>query len=273
MVRPGPRGWRSAVIQASLAEAYSSTGAAWEQGPARVYDRLAEALVRLAPVPLAERTVLDIGAGTGAATRAISAVGGIPIATDVAVGMLRAIAHATPPCVAADARSLPFVSRSVGGIVAAFSFNHLPDPERALREAARVVERGGPLLASAYASDDSHPVKDAVNAAAAEIGWTPEPWVEQLRNDTIPRLATVDRATAVAAAAGLRDVEVHRLEVAYPDLSARDLIAWRCGMAQLAPFMAGLAPRDQDRLRARAVELLGPSAPLVRRVIVIAAVA
>lgn len=260
------------MTDASVAEAYSSTGAAWEHGPARVYDRLAEALVRLSPVALGGRTVLDVGAGTGAATRAIRAVGGIPIATDVAVGMLRAIAHTPPPCVVADARSLPFASRSVGGVVAAFSFNHLSDPECALRDAARAVGRGGPLLASAYASDDIHPVKDAVNAAAAEIGWMPEPWVDQLRNDTIPRLATVERATAVATAAGLGDVEVHRLEVAYPDLSASDLIAWRCGMAQLAPFVARLEPRDQERLRSRAAELLGPSPLLVRRVIAIAAV-
>ena len=260
------------MTDASVADAYSRSGTAWQRGPARVYDRLAEAMVRVSPVPLAGRIVLDVGAGTGAASRAIRAAGGIPIASDVAVGMLHAIAPVAPPCVAADARRLPFATRSVGGIVAAFSLNHLPDPACGLREAGRVVRRGAPLLASAYASDDTHPVKDAVNAAAAELGWTPEPWVEELRTVSTPQLATVERATAVAAEAGLDDVEVHRLEVAYPDLSTSELIAWRCGMAQLAPFVVRLEPPDQARLRARAAELLGTAPPLVRRVIVIAAV-
>lgn len=255
-----------------LAQAYSSAAAAWQRGPGRVYDRLATTLVAASPVALDDRTVLDIGAGTGAASRAVGAAGGSTIALDVALGMLQAIGPARPACVVADASTLPMPDRSVDGVVAAFSLNHLPTPEAALREAARVVRPGGPVLVSAYAAEDGHPVKDAVDAAAAELGWTPEPWVSDLRTTSIPQLASIPRARQAARAAGLVDVEVTRVDVAFPDLGAEDLVAWRCGMAQLAPFVAGLTPVQRRRLEARSLEMLGTPLTLVRRMVVIAAV-
>jgi SAM-dependent methyltransferase len=257
----------------ALAEAYSGTGEAWQAGPGRVYDRLAEALLTTTPVPLAGRTVVDLGAGTGAASRAIAAAGGRPVAVDLALGMLRAIGPARPPCAVADARTLPLADRSVGGVVAAFSLNHVPDPHRALAEAARVVTSGGPVLASAYADDDHHPVKAAVDAAAAELGWVAEPWVAEMKASCAPLLASVDGALHAADRAGLGDVVIAKVEVPFPHLDASDLVAWRCGMAQLAPFVAGLDDGARRRLRERALELLGDAPPLVRRVITIAATA
>lgn len=261
------------VIDAGLAAAYSDTGVAWQVGPGRVYDHLAEALLTTAPVPLAGRTVVDLGAGTGAASRAIAAAGGHPIAVDLALGMLRAIGPARLPCAVADARSLPLADRSVGGLVAAFSLNHVPDPHRALAEAARAVRPGGPVLASTYADDDHHPAKTAVDAAAAELGWVAEPWVAELKASFMPILATVDGARLAAERAGLGDAVVAKVEVPLPHLDANDLVAWRCGMAQLAPFVAGLDDAARRRLRERALELLGDPPPLVRRMITIAATA
>jgi SAM-dependent methyltransferase len=256
----------------ALADAYSGTGPAWQSGPGRVYDRLAEALVDITPVPLATRTVVDLGAGTGAASRAIAAAGGHPVAVDLALGMLRAIGPTRPPCVVSDARALPLADRSVGGVVAAFSLNHVADPHRALAEAARVVAPGGPVLASAYADDDAHPVKAAVDAAAAEQGWVAEPWVAELRASILPILSSVDGARAAAAGAGLGMVRITKVDVPFPHLEPSDLVAWRCGMAQLAPFVAALDDRGRHRLHERALELLGDAPPLVRRVITIAAV-
>jgi ubiquinone/menaquinone biosynthesis C-methylase UbiE len=255
-----------------LAAAYSATGAAWQTGPSRVYDRLAESLVAASPVDLDGRLVLDVGSGTGAASRAVDAVGGSAVACDLALGMLAAAVargHVVAAA-AADARALPVRDGGVGAVVAAFSFNHLPDPARALAEAARVVAPGGAVLASAYAATDHHPAKDAVEQAAAELGWRPPAWAERLRADAIPHLATVERAGRAAEAAGLR-AEVEQVDVAFADLDAHDLVAWRLGMAQLAPFVATLPPPRQDELAQRAIELLGDAPALVRQMIVVAA--
>ena len=87
VVRAGGRR-RAVPVTATLAGAYSATGAAWEEGPGRVYNRLAEVLVEHSPVPVEGRTVLDLGAGTGAASRAIARARGSPVALDLAFGML-----------------------------------------------------------------------------------------------------------------------------------------------------------------------------------------
>ena len=255
----------------SLADAYSATGAAWEAGPARIYDRLADVLVSASPIDLAGASVADVGAGTGAASRALERVGARPIALDLADGMLRVDAPGRPPAVVADGRSLPLATHSCAAVVAAFSYNHLSEPQVALAEAARVIETGGAVLASSYAHDDDHPVKAAVETAVTEVGWKAEPWVQALKANAIPHLATVANALESARGAGLSAI-ADVVEVPFPDLTASDLVAWRLGMAQIAPFMAGRREETRQQVVARSLELLGPSpGPLVRRIVVLVA--
>ena len=155
--------------------------------------------------------------------------------------------------------------------MAAFSLNHVPDPVAALRECARVCRAGSPLVVSAYAADDGHRAKQAVADALAEHGFTPEPWAVSLYRDVMPMLADPDRCAAATRAAGL-DATVRAVRVPFPGLGADDLVAWRLGMAQHAPFVAGLTPSDREALRRRAVELLGDAPALVRSILVIIAV-
>ena len=253
----------------SVGDAYSATGVAWRNGPERVYQRLADLLVGASPVPLAGQLVVDVGAGTGAASRAISRAGGRPIALDLAAGMLAVDRATRPPAVVADARRLPLATGSCTAVVAAFSFNHVPDPARALVDAARVVGPGGVVLASAYATQDTHPVKAAVDRAATEAGWAPDPWIQDVKARSIPVLASVEGARAVCASAGLL-ADVRQVDVPFPELDPDDLVTWRLGMAQVAPFVATLPAPDRARLHDRALELLGPDPELlVRRMIVL----
>jgi SAM-dependent methyltransferase len=248
---------------------YSRTGVAWQAGPGRIYDALAEDVVATPGVDWSGRTVLDVGAGTGAAGRAVARAGGRTVAVDAAPGMLAA-AHPRPPSLVADARALAVGSRTMDGYVAAFCLNHLTEPAHALEEARRVVRPGDPIVVSAYAIDDDHPVKAAVEGAAAEVGWRPPAWVAAMRRDAIPILATPQGASAVGLQAGLREVRTARLEVPFPHLSPVELVEWRLGMAQMAPFVLGLAPDGRRALVRRSLERLGPAAaPLVRRIVVL----
>jgi SAM-dependent methyltransferase len=257
---------------AGLAAAYGASADAWAGGPSRIYDVLADELVARSPAALAGRLLLDVGAGRGAAGRAVARAGGRSVAVDVAEGMVAATAGADgTPGVVADGRRLPVGDRRVDGVVAAFSFNHLADPSRALAEAARVTRPGGVVLASAYADDDDHPVKAAVDGAATAAGWRPEPWTAALRVDAVPRLATVARADEAARAAGLA-ADVVKVERAFPELGPADLVSWRLGMATVAPFLAGLDPDTRRGVAADALERLGDPPPLVRRMVVIAAI-
>jgi SAM-dependent methyltransferase len=250
---------RSVRLVNAIVGAYSATGAAWQAGPGPIYDRLAEVVVGLSPVPLRGRLVLDVGAGTGAASRAITRVGGRPVALDPAVEMLAHHRVTRPPAVAADALALPVASRSVGGVVAAFSFTHLDDPAAAFREARRVTQPGGPVVVSSFADDDTHPVKEAVDAALASFGWRAPEWHRRLWSHP---LVTESGAT------------VHSVRVPFEGLDAAALVAWRLGMAQTAPFVAGLSPVERAALVEDAVRRLGVEwPPLTRSILVVTAVA
>lgn len=249
----------------AVARAYSAAATAWAVGPARVYDRLAVAVVARCPGSVAGRVVLDLGAGRGAATRAALAAGAAAtVQLDVSVGML------APGGAAGDAVALPFAGGTFGAVVAAFSLNHLPDPAAGLAEAARVLAPGGGLVASAYGADDGHPAKAAVDAACAAAGWSVPPWYVAVRRDAMPRLATPAAALAAARAAGLAGAAAVAVEVPFADLDAAALVDWRLGMAQTAPFVATLSVPDRAAVRADALVRLGPAPPpLVRSVIVL----
>jgi SAM-dependent methyltransferase len=233
-----------------------------------VYGHLAELLVAASPVPLAGRCCCDIGSGTGAASAALRQAGARVVATDFAFGMLALDRSSRPPSAVADAAALPFADASLDGVVAAYCYNHLTEPVRGLAEARRVCAPGSPVLASSYALDDSHPVKDAVERAMIERGWeVPAAYID-LKNNAVPKLATVERCEKVAADAGLRDVKVSALRVPFPDLGIDDLIEWRLGMAQIAWFAERLTPPQRKAAVDRARELLGDDvAPLQRSVI------
>lgn len=255
--------------QSSVAAAYSHAGAAWQAGPGAIYDRLARVLVDCRQHEFDGRLVLDLGAGTGAASRAIAAAGGVAIAADAAHGMLAADRAHRPPAVVGDALALPLVDRAVDAVVASFSLNHLDEPERGLREAARVTRAGGAVLASAYAEDDTHPAKQAAESAARAWGWHVPDWYAHVRATAIPRMATVERARTVLDAAGLQG-EARALRVAFPELRREDLLAWRFGMAQMAPFVASLADHERAAMWQQALDGLDDT-ELVRSIIVLVA--
>jgi ubiquinone/menaquinone biosynthesis C-methylase UbiE len=261
------------AVNWGTAAAYSVAGEAWQHGPGRIYDRLAEVLVARSPASLQACRALDVGAGTGAASRALVAAGAAGVvAVDTAFGMLAHDACRRPPAAVGDALALPFPGSTFDAAVAAFSLNHLASPAAGLGEMARVTRPGGALLASAYAADDGHPVKAAVEAALVGRGWTPEPWYRALQADIAPQLATVEGCAAAARAAGL-DADVERLRVPFPDLDAGALVAWRLGLAQHAPFLAQLPPGDREAVVVEARGRLGDAPPpLVRSILVLRAI-
>ena len=74
--------------------------------------------------PLAGRTVLDAGAGTGAASSALTARRARVLAMDLSAGMLAWNAATRPPCAAAAICTLPLATEAVDDSVAAFALNH-----------------------------------------------------------------------------------------------------------------------------------------------------
>jgi predicted RNA methylase len=64
---------------------YSTAAPRWATGAELVYAPIVAELLAMSPQPLAGRAVLDAGAGTGAGSRALAALGAHPIAVDLSV--------------------------------------------------------------------------------------------------------------------------------------------------------------------------------------------
>jgi hypothetical protein len=155
-------------------------------------------------------------------------------------------------------------------VVAAFSLNHLADPQAGLAEARRV---GGGLVASVFAPGWTHPAKDAVDDALRGFGYNPPAWYVTLMpgagSPTGDRQVLAERATA----AGFGHVRVHTATVRTGLESAAELASWRLGLAQFAPFMRSLEDGDRaevQRAAERAVAAAG-GGPLVVSMTVLAA--
>jgi SAM-dependent methyltransferase len=87
------------------------------------------------------RTVLDVGAGTGIASRQLAEGGAVVVSLDLSEPMLR---HAGGRRVAADAATLPLRDDAVDLVTCAQAW-HWVDHTRATAEVARVLRPGGTL--------------------------------------------------------------------------------------------------------------------------------
>lgn len=264
-------GGGAAELTAGLRAGYDAAAGEWAEGPGPMYARLATALVAAAPVPLAGRRVLDLGAGTGVAGRAALAAGARRVVgVDLSEGMLRR-GHGGSPVVA-DAVALPFRDRSFDLVVAAFCLNHLGRPEAGLAEAGRV---GAALAASAFAPGWTHPAKDAVDDAARSFGYRPPDWHTVLAPGSAASDPEVLAERAVAA--GFTGARAYITEIPAGLATPAELAAWRLGMAHFAPFMRSLDAPGRAAVRRAAEQAVaalagsGPGMPLVVSMVVLTA--
>jgi SAM-dependent methyltransferase len=225
-------------------------GDVWRAGPDRIYGRLAAASVDTLGGPLDGRLALDAGAGTGAVTRALARRGARVVPVDLSASMLKA-ARARPGAVA-DVRRLPFAGAAFDLAAAGFVLSHLPDPDTALAELARVTRSGGTVLATAFPAGRRHPVKVAVDEVLAATGYRDPDWYLDLKESGEVRIGTAAALAALAVGAGLSTPVVDEVAVDLAGLDAPALAAWRLGMAQVAPFVAGLGEERRQALVADA---------------------
>lgn len=94
---------------------------------------------------------LDVGCGTGAASRAAGPVAKFVVGVDLAPEMIRRATELATGVenvrfVIADSEQLPFDDDEFTAVLCSNSFHHYPDPLRAVREMARVLASDGRLV-------------------------------------------------------------------------------------------------------------------------------
>lgn len=231
--------------------AYDRVGEAWSEGPARVYRALAQPVLDAAGDVLGLRA-LDVGTGSGVLADALVRRGARVVGLDLSYGMLRRDVERRPPAVVADVLALPVRSGAADLVTASFVLNHLDAPSQGVRELARVLRPGGRLMATTFEGEAPHPAKALLDEAAAAHGWSPPDWYLEVKEGRLPLLSTPSLFLSAAREAGLDEARVERAPVTLV-LSPEQLVGWRFGMAQLAPFVAGLGEQEAFALQQDAV--------------------
>jgi SAM-dependent methyltransferase len=241
-----------------IADYYAGAARRWAEGATIVYGPIARQLIATSPHPLAGRSVLDAGAGTGVASAELLALQAHPVAADLSHDMLAWKAGGRPPSAVADVRALPFRNGAVDDVVAAFVLNHLVDPAEGLGELVRVARPGGAVLACVYATASRSSVRDAIDQAAQEEGWRIPSWYSDLKRTAVPLLGSAPDMERVAKRAGLRDIVVDERAVDVGVTEPEQLVDYRLGQANYAEWLGRMQPGRAEQIRDRLVAEIRP---------------
>jgi SAM-dependent methyltransferase len=149
---------------------------------APTYDRLIGAVTARFADPLLDAAhvtagarVLDAACGTGVLTAAAAARGAEPVGIDLTAQMVATARRRHPGLrfTEGDAERLGFPARAFDGVVAGFLLHHLPQPETAAGEFARVLAPGGRLAATVWDDPSRMRLIGLVDDALAEAGADP----------------------------------------------------------------------------------------------------
>lgn len=110
--------------------------------------------------------VLDLAAGTGTSSAALTKSGAHVVAADFSAGMLaegqrRLSSNALIEWVQADAMALPFADGEFDAATISFGLRNVLDPQKALAEMFRVLKPGGRIVVTEF----SHPVNSVFATA------------------------------------------------------------------------------------------------------------
>ncbi|MDX2036482.1 MAG: class I SAM-dependent methyltransferase [Isosphaeraceae bacterium] len=128
--------------------------------------------------------ILDIGCGKGRFARALEDRGALPVGIDVSHAMLAEALSIDR--VRASAGRLPFGDASFDAVIAVESFQHLPDVDGAIQEAARVLRPGGRLVII-----DKN--RGALNSQRCWLPNTLIKWIDEFRGLALYRPGEVGR--------------------------------------------------------------------------------
>jgi len=169
--------------------------------------------------------LLDVCCGPGygagqAAARGLNAVG-----IDIAPGMV-AEAQRRFPAVefrVGDAEELEFPDSSFDAVICPFGLLHLPEPDKAIGEAFRVLRSGGRYAFTVWCSPDKAQLLGlALKATLAHADMTvPLPPAPPMFQFSDPAFST-----AALERAGFKDVNVEEVPITYHDRSAEGVFEW-----------------------------------------------
>lgn len=193
--------------------------------------------------------LLDVACGPGHVAGAAAALELDAEGVDYAAGMVEVARKRFPDLkfAVADAEALPHADQSFDAVACNMGLFHMGDPERAMREAARVLVPKGRFAFSQWTAPADSPLYARLFAALTDIA-------DMSRADPAPNayaLSDQDGAIAAMSRAGFSDASVRRLDT---KLIARgdDFFDFFMRFGVRVPLIVAAQDADvKDRLRTR----------------------
>jgi SAM-dependent methyltransferase len=222
----------------------------------RVTSQLADPLLDAVDAGAGTRLV-DVATGPGYVAAAAAARGAEVTGVDLSEAML-AFARARVSAaefVHGDATALPFEHSSFTAYTAAFVLLHLGAPQRAVAEAARVLEPGGRAALTVWDLPSRGRWLGVLLDAVADVGAAPPADVPP--GPPLFRFADESEFAALLADAGLEDVAIETVDFSLELESADEL--WEGlveGTVRVRPLVQAQTEEVQEAIRTRFDELL-----------------
>lgn len=252
-------GEEAALYKAFEAEGWTRKAKTYDRLTGRVTARLVMPLLEAAGVQSGTR-VLDVACGPGHIAAAAAAKGAEPVGLDAAEGMV-AVARARYAEIEfqqGDAERVPFADASFDAVVAGFVVNHLPHPERALAEFARVVRSGGRVAVTVWDRPERMRLLGVLGEAVQGTEGVLDPGLPSGGADPF-RFADDAPLAALLSGAGLAEAEVRsiafELDVADTDELWEGLLA---GSVRTAALIERQAEPVRRRIRAALEQAVAP---------------
>jgi SAM-dependent methyltransferase len=243
------------VINAEAFRAFEQEGwdkraASYGQFFTAVSEHNVAPLLDAASIRAANR-VLDAGCGPGNLSAAAATRGASVVGTDLSQVMV-ALARSRHPELEfrqADAERLPFPDGTFDAVVANLLIPHLPRPEAAIAELARVLKPGGRLAVSMWDLPERSRLVGVIWEAIAEVGAPPPPGIPP--GPPPFRYSDEDELAGLLRSAGLMKISLRRIGFRHPVPTGEEVWkAWTEGSVRTASSVTGQPAQLQRRIRA-----------------------
>ncbi|HSR26090.1 MAG TPA: class I SAM-dependent methyltransferase [Candidatus Eisenbacteria bacterium] len=195
---------------------------------------------------------LDVGCGTGALSEAIlpgapGALTAVDRSASYVAHTSARLRHAGVRLAVADAAALPFPDSSFDVVVSGLMLNFVPDPARAIGEAARVAVRGGTVAAYVWDYADGMGLVRVFWDAAGDLDPRARALDEGARFSLCRPGPLADLFAAALGSVQVRAIEVPTLFRDFDDY----WLPFLGGQGPAPAYAASLDRPDLDRLRER----------------------